>query len=513
MKTGEEEERVSGLDRKKVLEVRGITKTFPGVKALSGVDLDIYEGEVHAIVGENGAGKSTLMKVLTGVYKRDEGDYFYEGTPVHFQNVQQSIALGISCIYQELTIVPMIDVAKNLFLGNLPVTRQGVIDYKRLYEEARKVLEMLKLHISPKTIADELSVAQHQMIEIGRAVSRNAKVIIMDEPTSSLTQKETEVLFRVIRSLKEKGIAIFYISHKLEEITEISDRISVFRDGQKVATFLNDHSVSEDMIIGHMIGRRIENYYNKQACEIGEVVLETRNLTRKGVFQDISFQARRGEVLGFFGLVGAGRSEVITALFGIDKLDSGEIYIDGEKKNINSPFAAIKNGIGLVPEDRRQQGLILRLSVKFNELIIKMGEISKGGVVNTRKEQELAEQYKRELNIKTPFLEKAVGELSGGNQQKVVIAKWLMMRPKILILDEPTRGIDVGAKSEIYRLINALAIQGVAVIVISSELPEILGISDRIVTMADGRKTGELITAETDSKGVMKAVLRGGGDE
>lgn len=501
------------MEKKKILEVKGITKTFPGVKALSGVDLDIFEGEVHAVVGENGAGKSTLMKVLTGVYKRDEGEYLFEGEPVNFQNVQQSIALGISCIYQELTIVPMIDVAKNLFLGNLPVTKNGVIDYKKLYKNAQEVLDMLGVNVSARTIANELSVAQHQMIEIGRAVSRNAKVIIMDEPTSSLTQKETEILFKVIRSLKERGIAIFYISHKLEEITQISDRISVFRDGQKVATFPNDRSVTEDMIIGHMIGRKIENYYNKQACKIGPVVLEAKNLTRKGVFEDVSFKIHKGEVLGFFGLVGAGRSEVITALFGIDKLDSGEIHIDGEKKRIGSPFRAIRNGIGLVPEDRRQQGLVLRLSVKFNELIIKMGEISKFGFVNTKKERELALKYKTDLNIKTPYLDKKVGELSGGNQQKVVIAKWLMMSPKILILDEPTRGIDVGAKSEIYKLINQLAMEGVAIIVISSELPEILGISDRIVIMSEGRKAGELTASETDSKGVMKVVLRGGGDE
>jgi ABC-type sugar transport system ATPase subunit len=497
------------MEKQKILEVSGISKSFPGVKALSNVDLDIYEGEVHAVVGENGAGKSTLMKVLTGVYKCDEGECLFEGRPAVFQNVQQSIKLGISCIYQELTTVPMIDVAKNLFLGNLPLGPLGRIDYKKLYGDAQRVLDILEMGVSPRVLANQLSVAQCQMLEIGRAISRNAKVIIMDEPTSSLTKKETEALFRVIRALKEKGIGIFYISHKLEEITEISDRISVFRDGQRVATFQNDENVTEELIIGHMIGRKIDNYYNKKPCPAGKVVLEARGLTRKGVFSDINFNVRSSEVVGFFGLVGAGRSEVMTALFGIDKLNAGEIYIDGKRKRLPSPFAAIRSGIGLVPEDRRQQGLFMRLSVKFNALIIKMGQISRFSVVNTRKERQLAQEYKDSLSIKTPTLGKAVGELSGGNQQKVVIAKWLMMSPKVLILDEPTRGIDVGAKAEIYKLINELAAKGVAVIVISSELPEILGICDRIYTMTEGHISGELIAAKTDSREVMQVVLRG----
>ena len=492
-----------------ILEVKGISKHFPGVQALSEVDLDIRKGEVHAVVGENGAGKSTLMKVLTGVYKRDAGEYFFEGKPVQLQNIHQSIAMGVSCIYQELTIVPMIDVARNIFLGNLPKKNRGSIDYAKLYKDAQEVLKMLELDISPRTLAKDLSVAQHQMLEIGRAVSRNAKVIIMDEPTSSLTNKETRTLFKVIQSLKERGIAIFYISHKLEEILEISDRISVFRDGKKITTFDNDASVTQKMIVAHMIGRNIENYFNKQTCPIGDVVLETRNLTRHGVFKDISFKVRAGEVLGMFGLVGAGRSETITAMFGIDKLDSGEIYIDGKRQKIHSPFAAIKAGMGLIPEDRRQQGLILKLSVKTNEMIIKMNQINRFGFIDRKKEKSLAQNYKERLNIKTPTLDKLVGELSGGNQQKVVIAKWLMMSPRILILDEPTRGIDVGAKSEIYRLINELAAQGIAIIVISSELQEILGICDRVITMHEGEFSGEFSTAETNSAEVLHAALGG----
>lgn len=492
-----------------VLEVEGISKHFPGVQALGDVDLDIRKGEVHAVVGENGAGKSTLMKVLTGVYRRDSGEYYFEGKPVHLQNIHQSIQMGISCIYQELTIVPMIDVARNIFLGNLPMKNRARIDYAKLYKDAEEVLKMLDMDVSPRTLAKDLSVAQHQMLEIGRAVSRKAKVIIMDEPTSSLTDKETQVLFNVIRSLKARGIAIFYISHKLEEILEISDRISVFRDGRKIVTLNNDESVTQRGIIAHMIGRNIDNYFNKQSCPVGDVVLEARNLNRAGVIKDVSFKVRAGEVLGMFGLVGAGRSETMTAMFGIDKLDSGEIYIDGKKRKINSPFAAIKAGIGLIPEDRRRQGLILKLSVKMNEMIIKMNQINRFGFVNQKKELVLAQEYKKSLDIKTPNLEKLVGELSGGNQQKVVIAKWLMMSPRILILDEPTRGIDVGAKSEIYRLINQLTANGIAIIVISSELPEILGITDRLITMHEGCVSGEFITSETDSARVMQAALGG----
>lgn len=496
------------MDKSVVLEVKGVSKFFPGVQALKGVDLDIHRGEVHAIIGENGAGKSTLMKVLTGVYQRDAGEYWFEGEKVNFTNVQQSIAMGISCIYQELTIVPLIDVARNLFLGNLPMEK-GRINYRKLYEDAHEVLNLLELDVSPKTLAKDLSIAQHQMIEIGRAITRKSKVIIMDEPTSSLTAKETEVLFRVIRSLKEKGVAIFYISHKLEEIMEISDRISVFRDGMHISTFDNDENATQDKIVSQMIGREISNYFNKQPAVLGDVVLEAKGLTRNGYFENISFSVRQGEVLGFFGLVGAGRSEVMKALFGADRLHTGEIYINGVKTTIKSPSAAIKKGIGLVPEDRKAEGLVLRLSVKINELMVKMKEINRCGFIQARTAQSLAEEYKKRLDIKTPTLSKVVGELSGGNQQKVAIAKWLMVNPCLLILDEPTRGVDVGAKSEIYRLISELAQQGVAVIVISSELPEILGVSDRIITMHEGKKTGELITANTDSHEVMQYALGG----
>lgn len=496
------------MEKEVLLAVEGISKSFPGVRALKNVDLDLYAGEVHAIVGENGAGKSTLMKVLTGVYQRDTGTYRLGGEEVTFTSVHQSMERGVSCIYQELTIVPMIDVAKNLFLGNLPV-KHGLVDYDTLYRDAQAVLDQLGMDISPKTLAKDLSIAQHQMLEIGRAITRNSKIIIMDEPTSSLTANETQVLFRVIRSLTQKKIGIFYISHKLEEILEISDRISVFRDGARISTFPNDDKVTQDGIVAQMIGREISNYFHKEPANPGEVLLEAKNLTRNGYFQDISFQVRGGEVLGFFGLVGAGRSEVMKGLFGVDKLHGGEICMDGKRVVIRTPSDAIAKGIGLVPEDRKAEGLVLPLSIRINALLVKMKEISRMGVIQRKTGEKLAEGYREKLAIKTPSLSKVVGELSGGNQQKVAIAKWLMVNPRVLILDEPTRGIDVGAKSEIYRLINQLAHDGVAIIVISSELPEILGVSDRIITMHEGHKTGELVTAETTSKEVMEFALGG----
>ena len=495
-----------------LVKMEGVTKVFPGVRALDNISFEIKAGEVHVLMGENGAGKSTLMKILSGVYQPTSGKITVKGKEFTHLTPKDSYECGISIIYQELSVINELSILENLFVGKLPTRRVGgirVVDYKGMTDRAREVLDKVGLKRRPGQLVEEISISEKQQCEIAKALISNADVIIMDEPTSSLTDNETAVLFRVIRSLKEKGIGIFYISHKLEEIIKISDRISVFRDGKKIITFPNDSTVSQDMIIGHMIGRKIENYYNKQVVEKGETALEVRGLTRKGVFEDVSFQVRKGEVLGFFGLVGAGRSEVMTALVGIDKADAGEIFIDGKPRRIHSPAAAISAGIGFVPEDRRQQGLILRLSVKFNSLIIKMNQIARFGVTNDREETRIANEYKEYLDIKTPNLGKSVGELSGGNQQKVVIAKWLMMNPKILILDEPTRGIDVGAKTEIYRLINELSAKGVAVIVISSELPEALGLSDRIITMAEGRITGDLEIGKCSSQIVMEAALGG----
>jgi rhamnose transport system ATP-binding protein len=492
-----------------VLEAKRISKAFPGVQALRDVDFDVRAGEVHAIVGENGAGKSTLMKVLVGVHHRDSGEYQLGGTTVDFRSVHQSIAAGLSCIFQELTIVPLLDVAKNIHLGHTPLLPGGRLDKKRLYAGAEEILARLDLHVPARTLARDLSVAQQQMLEIGRAISRKARVIIMDEPTSSLTEKETKILFKVIRSLVEQGIAVVYISHKLEEVMEISDRVTVFRDGQKVAT-LEREEFSRDLIVHHMIGRVIENYFHKVKADIGGTVLEVRGLTRSGVFTDVSFSVRRGEVVGFFGLVGAGRSEIMRAIFGVDPLEKGAVTIDGMPVTIRNTMQAVAAGLCLVPEDRKLEGLVLKLDVQTNCTLVKMNEISRLGVVDRRKEQEWARQFAEELQIRTNSLQKMTAELSGGNQQKVVISKWLMMNPKVLILDEPTRGIDVATKSEIYRLISGLAGRGVGIIVISSELPEILGICDRVITVYGGRITGDMDASVADSSTVMKAALGGG---
>ena len=491
-----------------VLEVKKISKAFPGVQALRDVDFDVRSGEVHAVVGENGAGKSTLMKVLVGVHARDSGEYVLAGKAVDFRSVHQSIDAGISCIYQELTIVPLLDVSKNIFLGHTPLLGGGRIDKKRLYAGAEEVLKNLDLNVSPRALARDLSVAQQQMLEIGRAISRKARVIIMDEPTSSLTDKETRILFRVIRSLTEKGIAVIYISHKLEEVMEIADRVTVFRDGLKVAT-LNRGGYTRDDVVHHMIGRVIDNYFHKIAAEIGATVLAVQDLGREGVFQDVSFTLRRGQVLGFFGLIGAGRSEIMRAIFGVDRFDSGTVHVEGKQVEFRSSLDAISAGLCLVPEDRKLQGLVLKLDVQNNSTLVKMNEISRFGVVNRREDERWAGKFVKELDIKTPTLKKLTAELSGGNQQKVVISKWLMMDPKVLILDEPTRGIDVATKSEIYRLISGLAGRGVGIIVISSELPEILGICDRVITVYEGRITSDMPVAEATSEKIMKAALGG----
>lgn len=488
--------------------MENISKSFPGVHALRNIDLEIKKGEVHAIVGENGAGKSTLMKILSGAVQKDIGKIILNGTEREIANAQQAIDLGISCIYQELTIFPLLDVAKNIFIGNLPM-KGKIIDIAKLYSDAQKVLELLELKVHPKTLCKDLSIAKQQMVEIGRAVSRNAQIIIMDEPTSSLTDKEKDVLFKIIRMLKEKGVSILYVSHKLEEVKEISDRITVLRDGVKVCVSENADITAEE-IVECMIGRKIENYFNKTAAKTGETVLRVEGLTKYGKFKDITFEVKKGEVLGIFGLIGAGRSEIAGAIFGTEKLDRGRIYIDGCHTAVKNNTCCIKKGIGLVPEDRKTQGLVLKLNVKTNIAMVKTRAESRFGRVNGNLEKEIAGRFIKHLNIKTPSINQTVSNLSGGNQQKVVIAKWLAMEPKVLILDEPTRGIDVGAKSEIYALISELANKGVAIIVISSELPEIMGLSDRVITVFEGRITGMLHREEFSAGAIMRASLGGG---
>ena len=490
------------------IELKGIVKLFPGVRALDGVSFDIREGEVHSLCGENGAGKSTLIKVMTGVHARDGGDYLIDGKSVNFSSTTEGIAAGVSCVYQELSIAPQLDVAQNLFIGNLPM-KGGLVDHKTLYAKTAEILNELDMHISPKTIAGDLSVGQQQMIEIGRALTRNARLIIMDEPTSSLSEAETETLFNVIRKLVDRNIAIIYISHKLDEVMFLSDRITVIRDGRNIISKDKDE-FTQDELIANMIGRPLENLYLKEPAEITTPMLEVKNLSRKGVFEDISFTVRKGEVVGFFGLVGAGRSEIMRAVFGVDKYDSGEVILDGKPLRGGSPSAAIEGGIGFCTEDRKKEGLALRLSILLNMTLVRLPKLAHLGVINRGAQRKAADQYMKSISIKAPSVNQLVGNLSGGNQQKVVVAKWLMMNPKVLIVDEPTRGIDVGSKSEIYGLLSDLAKQGMAIIVVSSEIEEIMGVCDSVVTIFEGKKTAQLdITPELTREQVLACALGG----
>jgi ribose transport system ATP-binding protein len=474
---------------KTFVELKGIVKLFPGVRALGGVSFDIREGEVHSLCGENGAGKSTLIKVMTGAHQRDGGQYLIDGEEVHFKNTQEAIAKGVSCVYQELSMAPQLDVAHNLFIGNLPM-KGGLVDKKTLYTKTAEILEELEMNVSPKTPAGELSVGQQQMIEIGRALTRNARLIIMDEPSSSLSEAETDTLFRIIKKLTDKNIAVVYISHKLDEVMYLSDRITVIRDGENICS-MNKEDTTQDELITQMIGRPLEKQYpEKTGRSQGDVVLDVENLSG-GVFQDISFQVHAGEVVGFFGLVGAGRSEIMRAIFGVDKIKGGTVSMKGKPLKSGSPSAAIQAGIGFCTEDRKKEGLALRLSILLNSTIVKLPQLATAGVINKSKQRADADKYVTAMRTKTPSITQLVGNLSGGNQQKVVLAKWLTTHPDLLIVDEPTRGIDVGSKAEIYEIINDLAKDGMAIIVVSSEIEEILGVCDSVITICDGKKTAQ----------------------
>jgi ribose transport system ATP-binding protein len=487
---------------KTFVELKGIVKLFPGVRALGGVSFDIREGEVHSLCGENGAGKSTLIKVMTGAHQRDGGQYLIDGEEVNFKSTQEAIAKGVSCVYQELSMAPQLDVAHNLFIGNLPM-KGGLVDHKTLYAKTKEILDELEMHVSPKEIAGDLSVGQQQMIEIGRALTRNARLIIMDEPSSSLSEAETETLFRIIKKLTDKNIAVVYISHKLDEVMYLSDRITVIRDGENICSMDKD-ATTQDELITHMIGRPLEKQYpEKTGRSQGDVVLDVQNLSG-GVFQDVSFQVRAGEVVGFFGLVGAGRSEIMRAIFGVDRVKSGTVYMKGKALKSGSPTSAIESGIGFCTEDRKKEGLALRLSILLNSTIVKLPRLSTFGVINKGKQKADADKYVTAMRTKTPSITQLVGNLSGGNQQKVVLAKWLTMEPDLLIVDEPTRGIDVGSKAEIYEIINDLAKSGMAIIVVSSEIEEILGVCDSVITIFEGKKTAQLpITPELTSETVL----------
>ena len=453
-----------------LLVMKNINKSFPGVHALRDVSLSLRRGEVHALIGENGAGKSTLMKVLSGVHQADSGEILWEGKPVQIHSTTEATAMGISIIYQELNLMPNMSIRENIFLGRENRKARFFVDFQKTSELAKTYTDMVGLTADVNTLVKDLSIAQRQMVEVAKALSTNAKLIVMDEPTSSLTDRETEILMNVIRNLRDQGVTVVFISHRLSELFEISDRITVLRVGECVGT-IDTKDCTEPQLVNMMVGRTLDDIYPKGNAQIGEAVLEAKHLNAGKMVQDVSFTLHRGEILGFAGLIGAGRSEVMRAIFGVDPLDSGEIVIDGKKLEKHTPTDAIRAGLGLVPEDRKLLGLILDMSVR----------------------------------------EQKVLNLSGGNQQKVVIGKWLATHPKVLILDEPTRGIDVGAKREIHQLMSKLADQGVGIIMISSEMPEVLGMSDRIIVMHEGHVCGELSRSEATQERIMSLILSAAG--
>ncbi|WP_411752058.1 sugar ABC transporter ATP-binding protein [Serratia sp. (in: enterobacteria)] len=485
-----------------VLEAEGISKQFPGVKALDNVSLKIKPGSVHALMGENGAGKSTLMKCLIGIYRPDTGTIKVKGQPVTFNDTLAALHSGISMIHQELNLVPHMTVAENIWLGREPA-KLGFVNHEELNRKTRELLAHLKIKLNPETQLGALSIANQQMVEIAKAVSYNADVLIMDEPTSALTEGEVVHLFAIIRELKQQGKGIIYISHKMDEIFAITDEVSIFRDGTLIASDQTEN-LTKQSLITMMVGRELTQMFPKFNNNIGEEVLRVAGLRRSGWFQDISFAVKRGEILGVAGLVGAGRSEVMESLFGMHPAEGGEIYIEGLPVKIDSPSKAIEQGLAFLTEDRKKSGLFLVLSVVENMSIVNLSAYTNknGFVSQTQMAKDCMEQISK-LNIKTPTMDQIINNLSGGNQQKVLIARWLLAQPKILILDEPTRGIDVGAKAEIYRLISELAHRGVAIILVSSELPEILGMSDRVMVMHAGHITGILDKAEADQEKIM----------
>ena len=492
-----------------VLEAKGIMKTFPGVKALQDVDFALEPQEIHALMGENGAGKSTLVKVLTGVYQADGGTITIGDKVLQrIETTKQAFDLGISVIHQELNLLPHLDVATNIYIGRLPKTALGLVDWKKVHADADEVLRQVAADFDSHDIVRDLSVSQQQLVEIAKSVSRKEKILFFDEPTSSLTPAEVQNLFRIMRNLKEQGITMVYISHKLDEIEEIADRITVMRDGRKVMT-KNMKDVSMDEIISAMVGGMITNRYPKNYVEIGGPIFEVKDLNRKGVLHDINFTLRSGEILGITGLMGAGRTELARAIFGADPIDSGEIFVEGKKVKIRNVSDAINAGIGLLTEDRKTQGLLLNLSVNDNTAIAALNskkaskKLTVRGMLHKKKIRENTELYCKKLQVKTPSIQQKVVNLSGGNQQKVIIGKWLSTDSKILIFDEPTRGIDVGTKAEIYKIMEELAASGVGIIMISTELPETLGISDRVLVMRKGRIVAELDPKKTSEEEIV----------
>ncbi|GHF33416.1 rhamnose transport system ATP-binding protein [Amycolatopsis bartoniae] len=489
-----------------LLEVRGVTKSFGAVAAVAGVSFPLYAGEAHALVGENGAGKSTIVKMLAGVHRPDSGTLLVDGEPVEFSSPADAKAAGIAVIYQEPTLFPDLTVAENIVMGRHPRGRLGMIDRGSIRAEAEALFKRLGVRIDPSRPARGLSIADQQIVEIAKALSADARVLVMDEPTAALSLVEVERLFSVARALREEGAAIMFISHRFEEITQLCQRVTIMRDGRHVSTDPID-GLTVDEMVRRMVGRELDALFPKQDVEPGEVVLEVEGLTREGVFRDVSFSVRAGEIVAFAGLVGSGRSEVVQAVFGVDERDAGTVKLAGKPLRPHSPRTAMAAGMALVPEDRRQQGLVMDLSIERNVTLPRSRALSKLGFLFGGGERREALNWTQRLQTKYGRLGDPVGTLSGGNQQKVVLAKWLAMAPKVLIVDEPTRGIDVGTKAEVHRLMSSLAAEGVAVVMVSSELPEVLGMADRVLVMREGHLVAEIPRAEATEDSVMFAAM------
>ncbi len=475
----------------KILVIEDITKEFPGVRALDQVSFSVIKGNVHAIVGENGAGKSTLIKILSGIYLPDGGCFYLEGRKVSPKCPLDAQKLGLSVVHQEIKLVETLSVAENIFMGRPFVNKYGIVNWKKMQDKARELLEMLNIDLNPNEEVSRLSLAQKQIVEICKALSYNAKIIIMDEPSATLTEKELESLFNIIDRLKRSGITVIYISHRMEEIFAIADMVTVLRDGCHIRT-IPVKEVDRQQLITLMVGREIGNEYPKIDVPIGDKAIEVRHLNRKGVLNDINFYVKHGEIIGLAGLVGAGRTEIARAVFAADKMSGGQVFLDGKEVHIKNIHDAIKHKIALVPEDRKSQGLILDMSIRKNTSIINLDLVCNHGILSKKKDIKLAEKLIDKLKISTTSAIKIVRDLSGGNQQKVVLAKWLAVDSEVIFMDEPTRGIDVGAKAEIYRLMGELAQQGKAVIVISSDMPELIGVCDRIYVVREGKLSGEI---------------------
>lgn len=498
------------MEQEVILRMSNISKAFPGVQALANINFELRKGEVHCLLGENGAGKSTLIKIISGAHQKDTGTIMLNGKEVEIKDAQVSRELGISTIYQEMSLIPGMSVAENIFLGEEIIKSPlYMVDKEEMEKRAQKIFTEMNVPINPKSLIREISTAQQQMVEIARSLVKNRQIIIMDEPTSSISDKDTQELFRIIHKLKNQGVAIVYISHRLQELGEIVDRITVMRDGRDVNT-VNMKDVTIDQLVSMMVGRTLEKMDKPSKEHIGEVILEMQNVSRGAEVQNASFSLKKGEILGFAGLVGAGRSELMRLLFGAEKMDSGKIIFHGQEVKINSPIQAIKQGIGYLSEDRKRDGLVLSMGIDKNITMSNLASVCKGFILNKKREAAEADHAIKSLNVATSSADKLAKFLSGGNQQKVIIGKWLLTDCKVLIFDEPTRGIDVGARAEIYKLMNGLVEAGKSIIMVSSDLPEILRISNRIIIMNQGKIVGEFDNNDMVTQEDMMPLMLGG---